>query len=140
MIQFTVIKYTIPVSAVLLVILVIQQSPYLWPGTFFFLSQIILLFLIKWLINIMRKKERPLLIPVMKQYLVFFSVMFPLWIGLTVTGHIVETMGRIFSGLFFGGFFVLGLTLIKRLLAGGDLLDRFSERDDDKQKKNGKEG
>lgn len=121
------VSYSILVSIVLIIILFIQGSPHIWPGIFFLLSQSVLIFLMNRLIKAMRKRRKPLLIPVINQFKVFFGVMFPLWITLAVFDQLTTIIGRIFSTLFFIIFFALNIVLLIRLMSGGDLLDRFDD-------------
>lgn len=119
------INYTILVSLFMVIILVIQQSPVLWPGTFFLLVQSLFLLVIHLLIKAMRERGRLQLLPVIRQFQVFFGVIFPLWILLAVTGQLATIIGRIFVLLVLLIFFALAIVLVLRLLTAIDLLDRF---------------
>lgn len=101
------VRLSLGISLVMVVILLATKSSHLWPGTFFFLVQLVLISLVGLLTRYIRRKRRMLsLIPVLELFKKFFSVMFPLWIGLALIDRLNELAGRVFILIFFIRFFL----------------------------------
>lgn len=67
---------------------------------------------------------------VIQQFKIFFSIIFPIWILLAVTGHIARRLGRIYTVLVVLTFIVLAMILLQHVIMERSLLDEYNKYED----------
>ena len=90
----------------------------------------ILLFITGLLMSLAERRGKYSMSSVIQQFKIFFSIIFPTWILLAVTGHIAGRLGRIYTVLVVLAFIVLAIMLLQHVIMERSLLDEYNKYED----------